>query len=198
MVKHLVVSLSLYFQFDLGLVLSFKKTFKKRQFGTILSWLVKVWCLHPQSVRLGYVARSRAVFCSKHPLLLFGVGFCWFCVVLLFGFVRGINVCILWTLPWNHEIFLEIKVLFFSLEFSLEMQDLGRWWVYITPLPSPQILTQEYWRCSTYSHPTWVSLPQLCYRDLCQNSIPHLYIPQPIICGVNTKIPTCVELVFCI
>lgn len=113
MVKHLVVSLSLYFQFDLGLVLSFKKTFKKGQFGTILSWLVKVWCLHPQSVRLGYVARSRAVFCSKHPLLLFGVGFCWFCVVLLFGFVRGINVCILWTLPWNHEIFLEIKVLFF-------------------------------------------------------------------------------------
>lgn len=30
MVKHLVVSLSLYFQFDLGLVLSLKKNFQKK------------------------------------------------------------------------------------------------------------------------------------------------------------------------
>lgn len=112
--------------------------------------------------------------------------------MVLFRFVSGIGVHILWPLPWNYEFFSTNRDIVFSLEFSSKMQNLGRWWVFITLLPSPPMLD---WRVlpmqRPVSHPCvgWASLPQLSY--LCQNFIPHPYIPQPITCGVNPKMHTC-------
>lgn len=192
-----MVSLSLFhFQFDLlGLVLSFTKNFLKKTVGDNFELAVKSGA-SINRVRPGCVARARAQpFIPNTPcsfavvrdrfLLFLCYVFVLFVLLVESMFTPG-ELCTL--KPWN---FATNRDIVFFLLFSLEMWNLGRWWVCITLLPSPPSFTPrgiEVQHLLSRPH-VWASMPQLCYRVLCQTSTPVPVSHNPSLVVLTLKCP---------